>query len=203
MHGGDIERMLSIIDAIKDATHGGVCSVAAGNSYQLKTKCNGENCIACPTKTCAGNTTQEIPVPIGNPMDSIWPVVEQLKDDQEKMGILNSNMYTGTTNFNNSVGSPWKEIDKLMSVAETAKAYADGNNPFNWVSQKASMLAHLNALISYAIDAEYALTIYHDYVQRGYDHKFNGDTPSFTWKQTIDETTIGNMKQDYSENVNV
>lgn len=203
MHGGDIERMLSIIDQIKDVSQSQVCAVAGANSYQLRTRCNGENCTSCPVKSCKGNTTNEIPVNMSNPMDSVWPVVQQLEEDRSKMNTLNENMYTSSTNFNNSVGSPWKEIEKLMTVAEAAKGYADGNNPFPWVSQKASMLAHLNCIVSYAIDAEYALTIYHDYVQRGYDHKFNGDSPSFTWKQTIDETTLGNLKQDYSENVNV
>ena len=49
----------------------------------------------------------------------------------------------------------------------------------------------------------WAMIIYHDYIQRGFDDSFNGKKPSVTFKFGLDKESNGNLAQKYNENVNI
>ena len=146
---------------------------------------------------------KEKPVSVDDPIKSIKTKYNSLKSDIDKIIKMGSSLYVKKEEFNNSIGSPFKEFKQLQDVVEDVIEYSDNNSPYKWLSQKASMLALLNTIIHYCNDCKYAITIYSDYVQRGYDHKYNDDTPSLTWKYSLDDNTMGNLFQDYDENVNI
>ena len=53
-------------------------------------------------------------------------------------------------------------------------------------------------------DAKWAMLTYHDYIQRGFDAKFNDKRPSIAFKQANKkDESIGNIRQDFEENVNI
>lgn len=145
----------------------------------------------------------EKPYPITNPMPDIMKEYNKLDPDIEKISTMGDNLYTDTDTFNNSIGSPYKEIDSLKNVINKANTYASKNSPFKYVSQKSSMLSLLNTIIEYCNDTKFSLMINHQYIQQGFDHNYNNDEPSITWRYSIDDDTIGNLTQEYDENVNI
>lgn len=198
MFGKDIERILSGIDNIKNVTTSSIVSLANATGYQLTSK---EQHAGTGSGVCY---PKEIEVPDGDPMSPIVSALESIRDDLTKMDELRDNLYIGYKEFNNSLGSPWEELTKLQNVIDNGKSYSGAHSPFNYVGEKAGMLSILNMILSITIDAKYALMMYHDYIQRGYDNKYNDNDPSIKFDRTIGgKKTIGNVKQDYDENVNI
>lgn len=183
MMGQDVERMVAEVDAVRAAAQAAIISFSEETAYRL---------------TC---DPLETPVPASNPMSGVSSAMGAMSGDCGKMDTLNGDLYTGTTTFNNSLGSPWGEITNLQNVVAAANAYAGAHSPFNWVGEKAGMLAHLNMVMTAAVDAKWAIAVYHDYVQRGFDDKYNAKKPSVTFRETVDLVTNGNITQEFEENV--
>lgn len=197
MMGADCERIFSGIESVRSAAQSAVISFSASTAYQITSRAQhaGMGSGEC--------TPTEREVPVGNPMTGVSAAMSAMSGDVGNMAALGSSLYTTTGSFNNSVGSPWTEIANLQSAVSSAEAYAGSHAPFNYVGEKAGMLAMLNMVLSAAVDAKWALATYHDYVQRGYDNVYNGNNPSITFQETVVREGIGNVKQDYDENVNV
>lgn len=197
MMGQDVERMVSGIEAVKDAAIAGIISLSNATGYQLISRETHAGIGAGPC------SPEEIEVPDGDPMSAVSAAIGAMSSDCGKMDSLGGSLYTGTSNFNNSLGSPWTEMSKLQQAVSDAAAYSGAHSPFNYVGEKAGMLAMLNMVMSAAVDAKWALIIYHDYVQRGYDDAYNGKKPSITFRDGLDKETNGNLVQKYGENVNI
>lgn len=197
MFGKDIERILKGIDSVKNAAANGVVSLANATAYRITSK---EQHAGTAFGVCY---PLEEPVPDGDPMSSVISALESIRDDLTKMNELRNNLYIGYKEFNNLIGSPWDELDKLEEAVDNGKSYSGAHAPFNYVGEKAGMLSILNMIISAAIDAKWALVIYQDYIQRGYDHLYNDNKPSIEFDSGLDKESTGNIIQDYEENVNV
>jgi len=197
MMGQDVERMVAGVEAVKDAASAGIVSLSSATGYQLISRAEHAGTAGGP---CA---PEEIEVPAGDPMSAVSAAMGAMSGDCGKMGSLGGSLYTGTSSFNNSIGSPWTEISKLQQAVSDAAAYSGAHSPFNYVGEKAGMLAMLNMVMSAAVDAKWAIITYHDYVQRGYDDEYNGKKPSITYKDGLDKVTNGNLVQKYEENVHI
>lgn len=126
-----------------------------------------------------------------------------LGDDAGKMQQIADNMYTDTETFNNSYGSPWKEIDMLKQKIDDLETYANEHSTLQWIGEKFALINLMQLIVSYAIDAKWAITNYQDYMQRGYDSQFNGNTQSIAWEDKEKGATTGNRDQLTPGSVNI
>ena len=195
MMGKDVERILSGINDVKDATISSIKSLSSVISYQIISDAThgGISTGKCePTEKPVSISASSFTSPIRGAMGGI-------SSDCGKMNSLSSGLYTSTTSFNNSYGSPWTELNKLEEAISMAESYGS----IDFVGQKSGLLGLLNMVLSVSIDAKWALTTYHDYIQRGYDNKYNDNTPSITTKTGIDKESDGNSAQEFEENVHI
>jgi hypothetical protein len=126
-----------------------------------------------------------------------------LGDDAGKMKEIENNMYTGAETFNNSYGSPWKEIYMLKGKIDKLEEYATQHSTLQWIGEKYALINLMQIILSYAVDAKWAITHYQDYMQRGYDNQFNDKKASVVWDDFEKGGTIGNRDQEFSDNVNI
>ncbi len=198
MMGKDVERIVAGINAVKDAAYAGIVSLSSSTGYQLISR---DQHAGLGTGPCRPH---EMEVPDGDPMSAVSAAMGAMSDDTGKMKSLSDNNYTGAASFNNGLGSPWAELEKLKQAVADGSVYSEAHAPFNYVGEKAGILALLNMIMSAAVDAKWAIVIYHDYIQRGYDNQFNGNVPSITFDATVSGgKTTGNLKQQFDENVNI
>lgn len=198
MMGGDVERMTSGLDGIISAVSQAIISFAESPCYRIKSK---EQHAGLGTGVCFP-LEEEQPVG-GDPMSGVSSAMSSMSSDCGKMSSLEGGLFTDSKGFNNSIGSPWSELSRLQDLVSSGTAYAGAHAPFKFMGEKAGMLSILNAIMSAAVDAKWALITYNDYVQRGYDCNYNDKKPSITMKTGLDKTTNGNLKQKYDENVNI
>lgn len=118
-----------------------------------------------------------------------------LGDDANKMQEIANNMYADIKTFNNSYGSPWKEIYILKEKIDKLEEYANGRSTLQWIGEKFAIINLMQVILSYTVDAKCAITYYQDYMQRAYDHQFNDKTSSVAWEDMEKGATIGNRDQ--------
>lgn len=191
MMGPDIERILSFINNVKE-----ICEKQIGileSVITLPIEVNPVTHIENPDLGTASS-------PFAEP---IITAVESSRDDLIKMQSLNDGMYIGATSFNNSYGSPWKELANLDKSVEKLRVFVSANPILTYHGHKVMMAHYIHNIHSDAVDAKWALTYFHDYTQRGFDDVFNGKSPSFTWSLPSGEQGIGNVKQGITENVGI
>lgn len=185
MMGPDCERISSGIDGVKDALVSGIQRLANASAYQITTTgTHGESETPHPA---SGFTTGAVAALAG------------LSPDIGKMNTLQGSLFTSVSSWHNSYGSPWTELNNL-SDAVNAAAAADN---VVYMGDRVKLMGLMCIALNRAVDAKQSLGQNNDYVQRGYDHKFNGDNPSITFKDGLNKITVGNVEQGYTENVNV
>lgn len=189
MLGKDVERMIAGIESVKDAATSAVDSLSGATAYQLTTD------IA----------HREIPVPVGASsfVSGLSSGMAGMSGDCGKMNSLGSSLYTSPNTFNNCCGSPWSELTKLGTAVSAAESFAGAHSTLQWLGEKAALLGLINKVLSASIDARWALMHFHDHIQRGFDHKYNSDIPSYTWAGANGNQTIGNVNHDYKDNVHI
>lgn len=143
---------------------------------------------------------KEINVPF-NIFNDVITSLNELSSDFIKMDKLKENLYTNSTKFNNSNGSPWTELELLKTSVDKILSLA--NNGINYTSEILKIMTFINNAISCAVDAKQSFVLYHDYIQRGYDKNYNDNKPSIQFLSGYEIKTIGNVRQEYSENVNI
>lgn len=126
-----------------------------------------------------------------------------LGDDVNKMEEIKNNMYTDVETFNNSYGSPWKEVNILKSKIDELEDYVVNHPILQWQSEKFALINILQIILSYAVDAKTSISSNQDYIQRGYDHQFNKDISSISWDDFEKGGTIGNRDQNTPGSVNL
>lgn len=185
MMGKDAERIGAGIDAVKDALANGIQALCNNSSYQITTSgMHGE---------------VENPKPGSGFMTAAVNALGVLDVDVGKMNALASELYTSPTSFNNSYGSPWTELNNLKAAVIDASSH----DTVNFMGDRLCLLGYMQVALSRAIDAKWAIVVYHDYIQRGFDNKFNNNEPSIKFSAGINRESIGNLKQEYDENVNI
>lgn len=126
-----------------------------------------------------------------------------LGDDKNKMQSISDNMYTDKETFNNSYGSPWKEIDILKEKIDNLEEYTITHTSLQWHGEKFAIMNLMQIILSYAIDAKWAITHYQDFIQRAYDHQFNNNEASIKWEDFNNGATTGGNNQNTPGAVNV
>lgn len=186
MMGKDIERMLSGICEVINALDAGINSVAASVSYRIETE--GDY-----------NEIEKQNIMSTSFLSNITSAVANIEEDLSKMISISEGLYTDTSSFNNSNGSPWTELNKLKESIDKF------SNPVSieYMGHRIQLLALIQIALSRAIDAKWALIIYHDYIQRAYDNIYNGNTPSIKFPGSNMEESTGNIAGNYTENVHM
>lgn len=199
MMGKDVERILAGINAVKDSALSSINSLSNGSGYRMEMEAThgGTSTSKCtPKEKEKASSASAFIEPIKQSMESI-------ADDCGKMDSLCSGLYTSANTFNNGYGSPWTELNKLNESISSVEAFTSAHSDLKWVSEKCTLVALLSIIVSAAVDAKWALIHYHDYIQRGYDNKYNENNPTIKFTSGLNKESIGNINQEYHENVNI
>ena len=194
MMGKDVEGMIKAIENIKNVTTDAIFALANGTAYRITGSAEHAgmaygHCVPV-----------EVAVPYANAMGPVSGAYSVLETYYTKMKQLEDNHYVESTDFHDSVGSPWNELTRLRSAVKRGEQFGS----LNYVGDKAGMLAILNLILSLTVDVKWSIIYYHDYIQRGFDYMFNDNNPSLTYTNDLEgKQTIGNLRQDYKENVNL
>ena len=177
MMGKDIENIIGYIDNLGNAVRNGISNLNDINLNIDITESDGE-------------TDWEIK------LNTIKMYYESLSSEVSKIKTIKERM-AGGENFNNSIGSPWHEIEILDKVAKLSISVAEENTSDGvFMGDEGEMTLYFHMIINTTTDAKWALTYYHDYLQRGYDTIFNNNTPSVTFTNGLNnEQTDGNIQQ--------
>ena len=219
MFGNDIENILNTLNEIKDSANDQIHTLMEDTEYQMyitprhhthihpivsnwETGPNTETILFKEDENGDG-TYQPL-----NSQELAQPILDKqgdLDSHIEKLNSIASDMYVGKNEMNNQYGSPWTEMKNLKSNIEKLQAFVDANPLLKYLGQKYKMATILQTIISSSIDAKYGETIFQDWIQRGFDHKFNEKKPSITWDYFNSPNgkgiTIGNKSQQFDENV--
>ena len=198
MMGQDVETMIKNIENVKNVTSDSIVALSNGTAYRIVSSAEhaGDGYGHC--------APVEVPVAYGDAMGPVSAAYSALEPYYGKMTTLEEDHYVESTDFHDSIGSPWNELKRLRTAVKKGEQYAAAHNPLNYVGEKAGMLAILNEILTLSVDIKWAMIYYHDYIQRGFDYMFNGNNPSLTYTNDVDgKQTIGNLKQKYEENVNI
>ena len=201
MYGKDIERMLSEVETVKKTTLDCINDFASRTAYQL-THYGPHDAVLIPwSPPCY---PIELEYPVGPIMPAIDAAMAPLYIDMGKMDALKGLVYCGSGSFNNSISSPWTELEELKKAVNNADIYHGIYVPFNYLGEKTGMLAHLNAIYTAVCDCKAPLMIFHNTIQQGWDHNFNGNSPSISWNDDLNgRKTIGLGTQTYGGQVGI
>lgn len=216
MMGKDCERIIGKINTLKDQLANAIMILSGACSYRIIIKSSdyshpyttGENGSERITNYGHNDGDEKEEIVDGSSLlSSISTSIAEFEEDGEKLKGLEEGLYTDVKTLNNSYGSPWSEIHRLEEALKLLKS--SGSRDLEFIGDKASILALLNMTMSYAVDAKWALTLYHDYIQRGFDNKYNDNEPSIVFNKNYktDEldvrATMGNKNQQIEENVHI
>ena len=194
--GPDIERILGEVEAVNVAIDAAIKDFSGRCAYQL-THYGPHDVVVIPwSPPCY---PIELEYPVGGIMGGINAAFAALSADIGKLSSMQGNMFASASQITNSISSPWNELNNFAKDLADANTYEGSFVPFNYLGEKVGMLGHLNNLRSAIIDCKAPLMIYYDWLQRGFDHQMNGNSPSITYTDTLNGgKTIGQGKQSYS-----
>ncbi len=182
MYGADIERILRELEHVKQVA---LYDIDAGMD------------------TLVESIPAAWGIKMGYNIGPIGAAMVPLTNDIIKMRSLRNSVYAGSKNFNDSIASPWAELETVQTQwTETYQYWVDhgvtGDEWFANDGEKVGMMGQLNAFITTVCDAKYPLMIFHHTIQQGWDH-MHGNTPSITWADDLNgRRTIGQGTQSYN-----
>jgi hypothetical protein len=202
--GKDCESLLSGITSIKKSLDDGIVSLAgelASSTVVIDTSISvNEDSHSGTLKVDEKEKTASS----SSYFSAVQSAISESNTVIGQMKTLGSQMYVSEPEgFNNSYGSPWKEINRLSSILTSVETYANAHSTMKHVGEKAGLIGLMSMAASACVDAKWALITYNDYVQRGFDTKYNNNTPSITFARTKNRRTTGNITQPISENVHI
>lgn len=206
MMGKDCERILSSINKMINAVSEAIEDIAKLNAPPVRVK--ADHTHADEGKGEASKTffiEKESRVSMSGPLSKVVNILTDLSPDLGKLGSLKEGLYTETTSFNNSIGSPWAEIENLKKAIDKVTGYSGED----YIGDRNAVIALLAATVSRAVDAKWALVYYHDYIQRGFDYQHNDHDPSIVHRKNYLEDeldvpyTMGVKNQQIEENVHI
>ena len=181
MMGKDIETLITYLEKTKDLVYS-----IDSDIYTLN------------------NTVQDIDTNAQTTIQLTWmnkmiPLITEAKPYIDKVMGMETKMFGKSSEFNNSIGSPWNEFRKFNELytrinSIIAPTYKGG---------RSGLMALLSMLYASIVDCKWALTYYNDYIQRGYDNLYNGNIPSITVNRNKGKKTTGNVDQEVDNNVSV
>ena len=198
MMGKDCERILSSFISIENSLSNCISKLAG--LLNTPVLINGDHGHSENGNDHFIFREKESGIDISDIINNVADKIDSFMPDIEKMSTLESDLYTDTKEFNNSAGSPWSEIHALQKSINRIK---DLSEPGKFVGGKAGMIALLTMALTETINAKWALIFYNDYIQRGFDAKVNSKLPSITQVGSDKKKTIGNVNQEFEENVNI
>lgn len=201
MMGKDCERIVKSIDGIKNYLQIAISSMAevvGRKMYVKEWHLQGDE-----FDEMVELEEKEMPVGVGEGISNALSIRAGFAEDGGKLSTIETTMYAGAKNFFNSVGSPFAEIHKMEQAVDRIASFVAGHDDLKFIGEKIALLCLLNTALSCTIDAKLAMLMYHDYIQRGYDAKFNTKKPSITFKRVNKKESLGNINQHYTENVNL
>ncbi len=180
--GKNCENVIDGIGMLLDSLTSAIISVSEGSSYQLNVSLLGKEEIV------NGHI----------PLESISESISKLKEDGDKLIELGSKLFVNPKKYNNSYGSPWGEMNNLYRMIRSIQSL---NPDLRYMGDRIVALGLMNACLTIAIDAKYALQKNHDNIQQGYDKEYNDNNPSMAKKIGVDSYGTGNITQNFEENV--
>lgn len=187
--GKDCERICGGVSQLKEIISTQIESLSRACAYRIEVENHAYE--------------KEKPAPAASYVQPIISAAAAVKGDIGSLKSLEGKMFTGVKNFHNSYGSPWTEFYRLEDKLNDLENYASSFSELKWLGEKVGLLGLLNQVLSHTVDAKWAINHYHDWVQRGYDAELNGNVPSIKFEGSLHGKSVGNLKQDYSENVNI
>lgn len=118
----------------------------------------------------------------------------KLQNDISNIQRIEGKLYVKANKVHNSYGSPFTEIYDLKKKIDLCKNYSDQHSHLQWLGEKHVLLNFLQMVLTTSVDAKFAVIMYHDYLQRGYDANVNGKKSSITWDDFNDGKSDGNIK---------
>lgn len=199
MMGKDCERIIKNISNIEELLEYSVVNISKLNSPPIiidGSHSHDENGNSSKLEFMEKDT----PVDLSEYLSDLISKFDEVLPDLEKIKILERGLYVKTSEFNNSIGSPWTEINKFKDIIERIKSAVNAD----YVGNRSEVITLINIAMMRVTDAKWAMLTYHDYIQRGFDAKFNDKRPSIAFKQANKkDESIGNIRQDFEENVNI
>ena len=190
MYGKDIENIIKNINDIYNTAVSCMQTVAGacGGSVRTQSSHAGEGYGSCYPSEIS------VSMPNISTITSIWGK----QTWYTKLKKIQSEMYTNSNEFNNSIGSPWTEVDNLKKVLDMVSS----RNYGSYSRDIAGIGLMLSQVTAACVDAKWAIITYNVYIQRGFDTIFNG-SPSVTFKTGLNKTSMGNINQNIDENINI
>jgi len=118
----------------------------------------------------ATGTRREFEVPISIDIDSIKNALKALIIDNEVFKKIEKSQYMNRYSILNGLGSPFTEMDQCLEEIQKVVSYYESKNPFNYLGEKVTFFMLLNKTIPLLINLKYALILYSDWLERGYNY---------------------------------
>lgn len=119
---------------------------------------------------------------------------EKLQGDISSIQKIEGKLYVKANKVHNNYGSPFTEIYDLKKKIDTCKNYSEQHPRLQWLGEKHALLNFIQMILTTSVDAKFAVIMYHDYLQRGYDANINGKKSSIAWDDFNDGKSDGNIK---------
>ena len=148
MMGKDCERMVSGIDTVIKELQFTMRKLSASVVFPIEMAYYG-------TDSSDDVTIKEKELDYPLSLSSLSKILDGLKEDFTKMSKLKGDLYTDSSTFNNSCGSPWNELDNMKSAVEAVIEATNGD--ITYPSQILVLMPMINVAISSAIDAKSSL----------------------------------------------
>jgi hypothetical protein len=203
MMGSNCESILSGVTKIKESLDSAVISLANELSNSIVSI---DTSISVDGDSHTGSLSvseKEKASSASSYFSTVKSAISASSSVMGQMSSLGNNMYTSSDGFNNSYGSPWTEMTKLNSVLSSVETYIGLHSNMRFVGEKSALMGLLTMASSACVDAKWALITYNDYLQRGFDNKYNDNNASITFARTKDRRTTGNITQSFTENVHI
>lgn len=206
MMGKDCERIILSIASIINATSEAIGSISNLNVPPIKVKADhthSDDGAGPASKT--EFIEKESKVSMSGPLSKVTSLLSELSPDLGKLQVLEDGLYIETFQFHNSIGSPWTEVKGLKKAIDSVLSYTGED----YVGDRAMVTGLLNIVLARAVDAKWALILYHDNIQRGFDYHHNNKEPSIVHRKNYLEDeldvpyTMGVKNQDIDENVHI
>lgn len=169
MLGSNVERVLKLMDNIIVA---GDIDISGG--YDLRMRLDNDDVTITTYDSYVTNTASS-EVERLTTLKSDTTVLTYLKRELDavvlKIKRIDSVLYTRKENMHNSVGSPFTEIYRVQQTLTNVVSYSrDSLYIGEYIQNLARLMNMIARLRSYAVDAKWAIVMYADYLERGFNH---------------------------------
>jgi hypothetical protein len=120
---------------------------------------------------------KEFPKEANTYIKSLIILGNQLQGDIINVKKIEAKSYIKVTGVHNGYGSPYTEIYDLKKKIDICNKYAKQHPRLQWLGEKHTLLNLIQMVMTTSIDAKFALIVYQDYLQKGYNSIINKKKP--------------------------